>query len=41
MASFEAAKGIVMFGWTSVIVISAVSTVYFKEKNYNILDKKV
>lgn len=31
LASFEAANGIIMFGWTTAIVIAAVQRIYFKE----------
>ena len=33
LASFEAANGIIMFGWTTAIVIAAVQHLYFKEKS--------
>lgn len=33
LASFEAANGIIMFGWTTAIVLAAVQRIYFKEKN--------
>ena len=33
LASFEAANGIIMFGWTTAIVIAAVQRLYFKEKS--------
>ena len=33
LASFEAANGIIMFGWTTAIVIAAVQRTYFHEKN--------
>ena len=33
LSSFEAANGIIMFGWTTAIVIAAVQHLYFKEKN--------
>jgi voltage-gated potassium channel Kch len=33
LASFEAANGIIMFGWTTAIVIAAVQQTYFHEKN--------
>jgi voltage-gated potassium channel Kch len=32
LASFEAANGIIMFGWTTAIVIAAVQRTYFHEK---------
>ena len=32
LASFEAANGIIMFGWTTAIVIAAVQRLYFSEK---------
>lgn len=32
LASFEAANGIIMFGWTTAIVIAAVQRLYFNEK---------
>lgn len=32
LASFEAANGIIMFGWTTAIVLAAVQHIYFKEK---------
>ena len=31
LASFEAANGIIMFGWTTAIIIAAVQRIYFKE----------
>ena len=31
LASFEAANGIIMFGWTTAIVIAAVQRVYFRD----------
>lgn len=31
LASFEAANGIVMFGWTTAIVIAAVQRIYFNK----------
>ena len=31
LASFEAANGIIMFGWTTAIVIAAVQRIYFRE----------
>jgi len=31
LASFEAANGIIMFGWTTAIVIAAVQKIYFRE----------
>jgi voltage-gated potassium channel Kch len=33
LASFEAANGIIMFGWTTAIVIAAVQKTYFSEKS--------
>ena len=33
LSSFEAANGIIMFGWTTAIVIAAVQRIYFKEKS--------
>ncbi len=33
LASFEAANGIIMFGWTTAIVIAAVQRIYFSEKH--------
>jgi hypothetical protein len=33
LASFEAANGIIMFGWTTAIVITAVQRIYFREKS--------
>lgn len=33
LASFEAANGIIMFGWTTAIVIAAVQHVYFDDKS--------
>ena len=32
LASFEAANGIIMFGWTTAIVIAAVQRVYFSDE---------
>lgn len=32
LGSFEAANGIIMFGWTTAIVLAAVQRIYFKEK---------
>jgi hypothetical protein len=32
LSSFEAANGIIMFGWTTAVVIAAVQRVYFGEK---------
>jgi type III secretory pathway component EscU len=32
LASFEAANGIIMFGWTTAIVLAAVQRVYFNQK---------
>jgi len=32
LSSFEAANGIIMFGWTTAIVIAAVQHIYFSEK---------
>lgn len=33
LASFEAANGIIMFGWSTAIVIAIVRHVYFKDKH--------
>ena len=33
LASFEAANGIIMFGWTTAIVLAVVQRVYFREKS--------
>ena len=33
LAAFEAANGIIMFGWTTAIVIAVVQRVYFGDKN--------
>ena len=33
LSSFEAANGIIMFGWTTAIVIAIVQRVYFGEKH--------
>jgi hypothetical protein len=33
LASFEAANGIIMFGWSTAIIIAAVRHVYFDEIN--------
>jgi voltage-gated potassium channel Kch len=33
LSSFEAANGIIMFGWTTAIVIAAVQRIYFSEKH--------
>ena len=33
LSAFEAANGIIMFGWTTAIVIAAVQHAYFKEKS--------
>ena len=33
LASFEAANGIIMFGWTTAIVIAAVQRIYFGPKH--------
>lgn len=33
LASFEAANGIIMFGWTTAIVVSAVQRVYAAAKS--------
>lgn len=33
LSSFEAANGIIMFGWTTSIVIAVVSRIYFKDKS--------
>ena len=32
LASFEAANGIIMFGWTTAIILAAVQRIYFSEK---------
>lgn len=32
LASFEAANGIIMFGWTTSVVIATVTHVYFKDR---------
>ena len=32
LASFEAANGIMMFGWTTAIIMAVVRRVYFKDK---------
>ena len=32
LASFEAANGIIMFGWTTAIVMAVIRKVYFSEK---------
>jgi hypothetical protein len=32
LASFEAATGIIMFGWTTAIVLAAVQSIYFGKK---------
>ena len=32
LASFEAANGIIMFGWTTAIVMAVIRQVYFSEK---------
>ncbi len=32
LASFEAANGIIMFGWTTAIVIAAVQRIYFNKE---------
>jgi voltage-gated potassium channel Kch len=32
LGSFEAAIGIIMFGWTTAIVIAAVTRIYFREE---------
>ena len=32
LASFEAATGIIMFGWTTAIVLAAVQSTYFGKK---------
>jgi hypothetical protein len=31
LASFEAANGIIMFGWTTAIVLAAVQRIYFNK----------
>jgi hypothetical protein len=33
LGSFEAANGIIMFGWTTAIVLAVVQRVYFSEKS--------
>lgn len=33
LSSFEAANGIIMFGWTTAIVIAVVQRIYFGEKS--------
>ena len=33
LGSFEAANGIIMFGWTTAIVIAAIRNIYFGEKH--------
>ena len=33
LASFEAANGIIMFGWTTSIVVAVVGRIYFKDKD--------
>jgi len=33
LSSFEAANGIIMFGWTTAIVIAVVQRIYFGEKH--------
>jgi hypothetical protein len=33
LASFEAANGIIMFGWTTAIVMAVVHHVYFRKEN--------
>ena len=33
LSSFEAANGIIMFGWTTAIVLAVVQRVYFSEKS--------
>ena len=35
LASFEAANGIIMFGWTTAIIMSAIRHVYFSEEHEN------
>ena len=32
LASFEAANGIIMFGWTTAIILAAVQRIYFSEE---------
>ena len=34
LSSFEAANGIIMFGWTTSIVIAVVQRVYFSREDY-------
>ena len=36
LGSFEAANGIIMFGWTTAIVIAVVQRVYYRDINHNI-----
>jgi hypothetical protein len=33
LASFEAANGIIMFGWTTAIIITAVQRIYFSKES--------
>ena len=33
LASFEAANGIIMFGWTTAIVMAVIHHVYFRKEN--------
>jgi len=33
LGSFEAASGIIMFGWTTAIVMSAIRHIYFRDKD--------
>ena len=33
LASFEAANGIIMFGWTTAIILAAVQRIYFSEES--------
>jgi hypothetical protein len=36
LASFEAANGIIMFGWTTAIVMAVVHRIYIAEKGKNL-----
>ena len=40
LASFEAANGIIMFGWTTAIVIAAVQRVYFGDAKKSSQDEE-
>jgi hypothetical protein len=33
LASFQAANGIIMFGWTTAIVMTAIREIYFNHKH--------